>query len=85
MTQAIEHKISDTFSIKIEPKSEMDCDVTLINEGQKDLKFPFVAEVLAALSDKFGKQFTQDIILLVAMTMGNLKEMEEKYDINKTK
>ena len=84
MMQAIEHKISDTFSIRIEPKSELDCDITLINEGQEDLKFPFVAEVIGALADKIGKEFTQDICLLVAMTMGNLKEMEEKNDINRT-
>ena len=82
--QAIEHKISDTFSIRIEPKSELDCDVTLINEGQEDLKFPFVAEVIGALSEKFGKEYTQNICLVVAMTMGNLKEMEKKNDINRT-
>ncbi len=72
--ETVEHKISDSFSVKIHPENALDCDITLILEGQKDLRVPFVAEVIGALGEKFGKEFTQNIIMLVAMTMGGLKE-----------
>ena len=70
--KTIENIISDTLSVYIHPKNKLDCDVTIVMKGQEDLRFPFVAEVIGALGEKFGNEFTQSIIIVVAMS--NLKE-----------